>query len=148
MAKEQANEALIQLRKEYIERFNENIINLAMGRYLGGWTGEDEPMWGIIVRTDLGLRFHHFPHEGWMAAMFRVGSHGKAPKEKILFIPNDNIISVEFQTENSWWKKIFFNKQPLIVVKYRGECGVGGESGDEKTLLVETDPKGGSGIVK
>jgi hypothetical protein len=88
-------------------------------------------MWGLVIATDGGFRFHHFPNEGWIDAMSRAANGKDAPKEQTIFIPKDRLLSVEFHYEKSWWKRLFFNRQPMLNICYRNVDGA------ETELLAE-----------
>jgi hypothetical protein len=118
--------------QEYEEKCGEKIVAYTLGQYLSGWDEFNMPLWGLLIVTSGGFRFHHFPHEGWIQALSRFSSGGEAPKEKTLFIPKDQIVSVELRVEKSWWKKIFFPHLPTLVIRY-------GDKGGE--LVLETDQK-------
>ncbi|MDR1950553.1 MAG: hypothetical protein LBQ38_14280 [Spirochaetaceae bacterium] len=121
--------------REYGERYGEKVLAYSLGRYLSGWDGYDEPLWGLAIATDGGFRFHHFPHEGWLQALSRMTSGGEGPKEKTIFIPRDRLFSAELRIETSWLKKIFTPHPPILVIRYRTTAG---------TELAETELNGGT----
>ncbi|QQO09436.1 hypothetical protein [Breznakiella homolactica] len=121
-------------RKEYEERYGEKILAYGLGRYLGGWKEYDGEFWGLVIATEGGFRFHHFPHEGWLQMVSRSTTGGKPPQEKTIFVPRDSIVSAEYRTEKSWWRRILFPSHPLIAVKYRNAAGSG-------EILCETDSR-------
>jgi hypothetical protein len=118
--------------KDYGEKCGETVLAYTLGQYLSGWDEFNMPLWGLLIATSGGFRFHHFPHEGWIQALSRVSSGGDAPTEKTLFIPRDQLTSVELNVEKSKWKKILFPSSPRLVVRY-------GDTGGE--LVMETDQK-------
>ncbi|MDR2070834.1 MAG: hypothetical protein LBP81_05405 [Treponema sp.] len=122
--------------KEYEEKCGEKVLAYTLGQYLSGWEdfnlSQRESLWGLLIATSGGFRFHHFPHEGWIQALSRLSSGGDAPKEKTLFIPQDRLVSVELRVEKSLLKKIFLPSPPRLVIRY-------GDAGGE--LVMETDQK-------
>jgi hypothetical protein len=122
----------VRFWKEYEEKCGEKILAYTLGQYISGWDEYNLPLWGLLIATSGGFRFHHFPHEGWIQAMSRVSTGGDAPREKTIFIPKDQLVSVEFRVEKSLLKKVFFPRSPLLVVRY-------GDMGGE--LILETDQK-------
>jgi hypothetical protein len=119
--------------KQIFDSYGERVAAFTLGQYLAGWQGWNAPLWGLFVVTDKGVRFHHFPHEGWLGALFRAGTGGKGPEEKMLFIPNDAVVSCEFVEEKNFFKKIAFGNQPLTRIVYRDEEGA------ENELRIETN---------
>jgi hypothetical protein len=122
--------------KNYEEKCGETVLAYTLGQYLSGWDAFNLPkgttLWGLLIATSGGFRFHHFPHEGWIQALSRVSSGGDAPREKTIFIPRNQLTSVELTAEKSKWKKILFPSSPRLVVRY-------GDTGGE--LVMETDQK-------
>ncbi|MDR2403541.1 MAG: hypothetical protein LBD78_05880 [Spirochaetaceae bacterium] len=125
--------------REYEERSGEKVLAYSLGRYISGWDAYEEPLWGLVIATEGGFRFHHFPHEGWLQALSRLGAGGEAPKEKTIFISRDRILSVELRTETSWLKKLLLPRPPVLIVRYRKPAE--GEHGPEAELTVETEYK-------
>jgi hypothetical protein len=129
-----------QFWQDYAARYGETVLSYMLGRYLSGWDEFDlsrvQELWGLLIATSGGFRFHHFPHEGWLNAVVRVSTGAEAPKEKTLFIPVERILTAEIRREKSWWKRILFPHQPLLVLHYRGE------DGGEKVLTAETGSDG------
>jgi hypothetical protein len=118
---------------EYEEKLAEKVLEKSLGRYISG--GEyGEPLWGLVIVTSGGFRFHHFPHEGWLMAISRATTGGAAPKEKTIFIPKEGIVSTELRIEKRWWKRLLTPSMPMLFVRYRD-----GES--EAELIVEVDRK-------
>jgi hypothetical protein len=119
---------------EYEKRLGEKVLAHSLGRYLSGWSEFSVPLWGLIIATDAGFRFHHFPHEGWIQALARVsGGGGAQPEERTFFIPTRRIRSVELKMERSWWRKLLFALPPTLVLRYEDETG------EEANLIVESD---------
>ena len=118
--------------REYEENIGEKILVQSLGQYISGWEEFDDQghkdLWGIILSTSGGFRFHHFPRETWLDSF---SWNRKKPEEKIFFIPKENIISAELIKKKPWWKKIFWSSSPHLVINYR----LGSE--DERQLLVE-----------
>ncbi|MDR1903539.1 MAG: hypothetical protein LBQ88_14840 [Treponema sp.] len=122
--------------REYEARYGEKVLVSTLGRYIAGWDCYDLPFWGLLIATSGGFRVHAFPHEGWLEALSRVSSGGAPPGEKTIFIPQDCILSADLYAEHSWWKKFFFNRPPLLRIRYRNAAGAVME------LTAETDAKG------
>jgi hypothetical protein len=119
--------------KEYEEKTGEKVLAKSLGRYVSGWTEYTEPLWGLLIATSGGFRFHHFPHEGWLIALTRISSGGSPPREKTIFIPKENIKGVSLRTEPRWWKRFLFPSPPVICIRY------GTLDGGETELLAEAD---------
>jgi hypothetical protein len=109
------------------------VLAFTLGRYISGWAQYNLPLWGLLIATDGGFRFHHFPHEGWIEALSRMTTGGEGPKEKTIFIPKDWFLSVELRMEKAWWKKIFVPSPPRLCIRYRDTEGL------EDEFLAETD---------
>jgi hypothetical protein len=125
--------------RDYEEKVGEKVLARSLGRYLSGWEEFDSPqrnpLWGLLIVTGGGFRFHHFPQVSWLDALSRLNSGWEAPREKALFIPRDRIISVELRSEKSFWKRFFSPRLPLLIIRYRSE------DGQERELLAEADSK-------
>jgi hypothetical protein len=121
--------------RDYENRYGEKVLAFTLGRYISGWAQYDMPLWGLLIATDGGFRFHHFPHEGWIQAVSRVTTGGKAPQEKTIFIPKGWFVSVELRMEQVWWKKILSPHPPRLSIRYRNAEGA------EAEFLAETDQK-------
>ncbi|MDR2027939.1 MAG: hypothetical protein LBP93_00225 [Treponema sp.] len=121
--------------RDYEKRYGEKVLAFTLGRYISGWASYETPLWGLLIATGGGFRFHHFPHEGWIDAISRITTGGEAPQEKTIFIPKGWLVSVELRIEKSWWKKILSPHPPRLSVRYRTPEGV------EAELLAETDQK-------
>ena len=108
----------------YEKEIGEKVLGHALGQYLAGWDEFRVPLWGLLIATDAGFRFHHFPQEGWIQALSRVtGGGGDSPTEKTLFLPLSRIRSIELKTERSWLKRMLFARRPLLTVQYAREDG-------------------------
>jgi len=120
--------------REYEEKIGEKVLARSLGQYVSGWDEFDKtpgnPLWGLIMVTSGGFRFHHFPQTNWLTALAQIGPGGEAPKEKIIFIPGDSILSSVLHKESKWYKKIFSSVPPRLIIRYRSE------SGAEKDLLL------------
>jgi hypothetical protein len=123
--------------KEYEEKIQEKVLAKSLGRYISGWADYPEPLWGLLIATTGGFRFHHFPHEGWLIALTRVTTGGEPPKEKTIFILKEKISSVELRVEKRWWKKLLTPSLPLLELHYTGI------DGSDAVLLMETEAKAG-----
>jgi imidazoleglycerol phosphate synthase glutamine amidotransferase subunit HisH len=123
--------------REYEEKTGEKVLARCLGQYLSGWDEFDSKgwnaIWGLVIATTGGFRFHHFPHMGWIEAISRFGSGGEPPKEKTLFLPKERIISVRIVKETKLWKRIFSPSSPKLVISFRTETG------GEQTMTLETD---------
>jgi hypothetical protein len=124
--------------QEYEERTGEKILGRGLGKYVSGWDEFDEKklkgIWGLVITTSGGFRFHHFFQKTWMDSLFSSSSQAALPKDKTIFIPQEKIISTEFIEEKKWWKKIFTSSAPQLVIVYKDE-----QSGEEKRLVFEAE---------
>jgi hypothetical protein len=121
--------------KDYEKRLGEKVLGYCLGRYVRGWDSYPDPLWGLSIVSSGAYRFHHFPHEGWIEAMARAATGGKAPEEKVIVIPRDKILGAAFKQEKKILRRIFFSVQPWLCLKYRRE------DGSEAELIVESDTK-------
>jgi hypothetical protein len=125
--------------RDYENRIGEKVLARSLGRYLSGWDEFDasggNPLWGLLIVTEKGFRFHHFPQASWLEALSRFSSGWEPPQEKTFFIPRQSIITVELRKETSWWKRLLAPAPPTLVIRYRTEEGAGAE------LLAETDSR-------
>jgi hypothetical protein len=129
--------------REYEEKTGEKIIARGLGQYVSGWDefGDSgrNPVWGLIIATSGGFRFHHFPQNNWLSALF--GSGGEAQKEKTIFIPRKKIISANLHKETKWYMKLLSPGVPHLIIRYLNE------KNDEKDLLFNAEYKS-EGIVE
>jgi hypothetical protein len=123
--------------QEYGARYGETVYAYGLGRYISGWAGFKEALWGLLIATSGGFRFHHFPHEGWLEALSRTSFGGDAPKEKTLFIPHARILGVDLRIEKSWWSRLFNPSFPRVLIRYLPDAA--GEEGREGMLVLESD---------
>ncbi|MFA6505331.1 MAG: hypothetical protein WCT14_04490 [Treponemataceae bacterium] len=121
--------------REYSAKLGEEVLRFSLGRYVSGMRDMEGPLWGLVIVTDAGLRFHHFPHENWLASLTRVSGSKEAGKEKTFFIPTARILSSELVKEKSFWKRLFSSVSPRLVVRYRPSDTDTGES----TLVAELE---------
>jgi hypothetical protein len=124
---------------EYEEKTSEKVLARSLGQYVSGWEEFDKngwtAIWGLIIATSGGFRFHHFPHLGWIEAITHFTSGAEPPKEKTIFIPKERVISAKLIREIKWWKKIFSPSAPKLVIHYRNDAG------EERQMLLETEYK-------
>jgi hypothetical protein len=123
---------------DYEKRYGEKVFSHVLGKYLSGWPGYEYPLWGLLIATGGGLRFHHFPHEGWLQAQIRASSGAESPREKTIFIPRERLLSVELRLEKNWWKKTFSYRPPVLAIQYRREAPQKTEQESTGLLLAET----------
>jgi hypothetical protein len=133
-----------QFWRDYAARYGETIHAYGLARYISGWAEFRESLWGLLIATSGGCRFHHFPHEGWIQALSRTSLGGDAPQEKTLFIPRERLVGVELRIEKSWWKKVFNPALPQVLIRYRlegknAEEADGGRDSAGGTLVIEAD---------
>jgi hypothetical protein len=119
--------------KSYEAGLGEKVLSFALGQYLSGWAEYDPPLWGLLIATDRGFRFHHFPHEGWLQALSRFSTGGEPPTEKTIFIPGERIVRAELRRESSLLKRMFFASRPRFVLRYRDDNGA------EEEFIAEAD---------
>ena len=126
--------------QEYEENTGEKVIKRGLGKYISGWDEFDEKklggIWGLIIETSGGFRFHHFPQNSWIDVLTRFADSGQ-PKEKTIFLPQEIIISSQLIKETKWWKRIFLNTAPLLVIKYAYKTENSDETTREKKLIFE-----------
>jgi hypothetical protein len=121
--------------QDYEQRLGEKVLGYCLGHYIRGWDDYPDPLWGLSIVSSSAYRFHHFPHENWLAAMTRATTGDKAPEEKIVVIPRKNILGADFMKEPKLLKRIFFSLQPWLSVRYRKDDGT------EAELIVESETK-------
>ncbi|MCL2440419.1 MAG: hypothetical protein FWD14_01635 [Treponema sp.] len=122
--------------QEYEEKTGEKILARGLGKYICGWDEFDQKkwggIWGLLITTSGGFRFHHFPQHTWIDALTSF-ARTDIPKEKTIFLPQDKIISSDYITEKKWWKKILSPSTPKLKIKYTDE------NGNERLLLFEAE---------
>ena len=124
--------------REYEEKTGERVIARSLGQYVSGWekfAPLENPIWGLIIATSGGFRFHHFPQANWFNTLFRAAPGDEGPREKTIFIPRERIVSAELHKETKWWKKIFSPAPPRLVIRYQSETG------EERELLLFAEYK-------
>lgn len=120
--------------RDYETLHGEKVLAHALGCYMTGWQEFQGPLWGLLIATDGGFRFHHFPHEGWIQLLSRMsGSGGTPPTEKTIFIPRSRIVEVKLVLETSWLRKILSPSAPQLAIRFTNTDGT------EGLLLAETD---------
>jgi hypothetical protein len=121
--------------QEYEEKTGEKVLSRGLGKYISGWDEFDEKnlggIWGLIINTSGGMRFHHFPQHTWIDSLAARFTESDKVKEVSLYVSNEKIISVNQIKETKWWKKIFSPLPPNLVIMYS-------DNEIEKTLLFET----------
>jgi len=124
--------------REYEEKTGEKILARCLGKYISGWEefGIQKDIWGLVIFTSGGFRFHHFPQQNWIEFMFR-RTGAEESKEKTIFIPNEMIVAKRLVKESSWWKKLFSPYMPQLVIQYQDA------EENERQLLLEADTKSG-----
>jgi hypothetical protein len=128
--KEDGMETAEDFWAHYEAALGEKVAAHALGRYLGGWDAYDGPLWGLLIVTEHAFRFHHFAHANWLTVWL---SQGDGPKEKVIMIPAEKIVAVQFfDGRLPWWKKIFTNYQPLLTIRYQKDAG------DKGAIRIET----------
>jgi hypothetical protein len=119
--------------KEYEQKIGQKVLGYSLGQYIEGWDEYTQPMWGLVVAAEDSFIFHHFPHEGWLQALSRNATGGEGPKEKIITIHRDRLVSVRLDRQRSLWHRLIAYRPPRLVVRYRLE------NGTESELIAETD---------
>jgi len=112
--------------REYEEKTGEKVLSRGLGKYVSGWKEFDEKkwngIWGLLITTSGGFRFHHFPQNSLIDAFTRF-AETEPPKERTIFIPKEKIASLQLIKETKWWKKILSPSVPLLVIHYTDEAG-------------------------
>ena len=124
--------------REFEEKTGEKVLANSLGKYLSGWEEFDRfnitRLWGLIIATSGGFRFHHFPQRYWFEAFASLGKD-ESMREKTLFLPKSRIVEAGIRKESKWWKKILSPSAPKLAIRYRTD------SGNEQLLLLEIDFK-------
>jgi len=129
--------------KEFTEKTGETVLERGLGKYVCGWDEFDKKqlggLWGLIINTSGGFRFHHFPQNSFLDALFMSSVNAnEPPKEKTIFLPREKIISQEIIKEEKWWKRLIFNPTPQLVINYIDESP-DKSGGKDKKLVFEAE---------
>lgn len=123
--------------REYEEKTGEKVLSRSLGQYVSGWEEFDRQgwnaMWGLLIATSGGFRFHHFAQQNWLNSLLNFSSGNEGPKEKTLFLPGEQIIMAELRKETKWWKKIFNPSAPELIIRYRDSAGA------EQTMRLQAE---------
>jgi hypothetical protein len=115
--------------REYEEKIGEKVLSRGLGKYICGWKEFDEKewggIWGLLITTSGGFRFHHFSQNSWIDAFTRFAEK-EPPRERTIFIPKEKITSSQLIKETRWWKKILSPSVPQLVIYYTDEAGSAG----------------------
>jgi hypothetical protein len=122
--------------KEYEEKLGQKILGYGLGQYLDGWDEYDGPLWGLLIVAEDRFIFHHFAHEGWLDALTRITTGGEGPKEKVITLPVERLVSVELEKPRSWLARTFSPRVPRLIVRYKKE------DDSEGAFVAETDMRG------
>lgn len=121
--------------REYEEKTGEKVLARSLGKYLSGWDEFDEKkwggIWGLIITTSGGFRFHHFPQNSWIDALTKFAEKEQV-KEKTIFIPKEKIVSTDVIKETKWWKRVFSNLPPRLVVRFLDDAPPGSDAVEKK----------------
>jgi hypothetical protein len=117
--------------QEFAEKTGETVLERGLGKYVSGWEKFDKEktngIWGLVIHTSGGFRFHHFPQyslpiPGFAPVLAAFAAHLKdPPNERTIFIPKEKIISQKIIKEEKWYKRLFYNSAPQLVINYREE---------------------------
>ena len=136
MLTKKADKSTEQFWLEYEKKNGEKVLTRALGKYLSGWKEFDEKkwsgIWGLIITTSGGFRFHNFPQNSWIDAFTQFAAK-EPPKERTIFIPQEKIVTTETIIEKKWWKKFFTPSPPYLVIIYLDD------EGNEKKLIFENN---------
>ena len=119
--------------REYEEKTGEKVLARCLGQYISGWEefGNLTGIWGLIIFTSGGFRFHHFPQQSWIDALTRF-ANSDTPKERTIFVPKENIVNMRLFEESKWWKKLS-KSVPVLIIQYRDRAD------SERQLLLNAD---------
>jgi len=125
--------------REYEEKTGEKVLARGLGKYVSGWDEFDKNrwsgLWGLVINTSGGFRFHHFPQNSFFDALIHLAANEKEPqKEKTIFLPREKIISQALIKEEKWYKRLFIRSTPRLVINYIDESGK-----TEKKLVFEAE---------
>jgi len=128
--------------QEYEEKTGEKILKRGLGKYISGWNEFDEKkwggIWGLLITTSGGFRFHHFPQYSWIDSFTSFAQ--KVPlKEKTLFIPDECIVSTEYIKEKNILKKVFVHTPPRLIIRYFYPQSEDVSGREEKRLIFEAE---------
>ncbi len=111
--------------KEYAEKHGETVFAHSLGRYIGGWADDPDtlrtPLWGLIIATSGGFRFHHFAQDSVVSTLWRLNGGRDSSKELEIYIPKLSIINIDFYKEGSAWRRLLFATPPQLTLNYRDE---------------------------
>jgi hypothetical protein len=134
--------------QEFTEKTGETVLERGLGKYVCGWEEFDKEkmngIWGLIINTSGGFRFHHFPQyslpiPGIAPFLVTLSADSKdKPKEITIFIPKEKIISQKIIKEEKWYKRLFCNSAPQLVINYKDETPEG-FGGKDKKLIFEAE---------
>ncbi|WP_461247031.1 hypothetical protein [Treponema sp. R6D11] len=129
--------------REYEEKTGEKVLARGLGKYVCGWEEFDKKgwngLWGLIINTSGGFRFHHFPQNSIFDALTQFAANTKEPpKEKTIFIPKEKIISQKIIKEEKWYKRLFSRSVPQLIVYYRDEL-LNESTEKDKKLVFEAE---------
>ena len=126
--------------QNFEEKTGERILVHSLGQYISGWDEFDrrkwKDLWGLVIVTSAGIRFHHFPQRSLFDSLTSLTGN-ELSREKTFFIPKENYVSVTLIKETKWWKKIYKNAHPRMIIRY-----LGGEENEGQLLMelpFETD---------
>lgn len=119
--------------RDYEEKVGERVLKYALGRLASGAEELEGPLWGLVIATEGGFRFHHFPSDNWLSLVFRASKNRGTPEEKTLFVPKERIVSAAAKRKQSLLQRIFAPVPPTLELRY---CR---SDGGEGIMLVEVD---------
>jgi len=139
MTEKKEKKSMEDFWNEYEESTGEKVLERSLGKYISGWDEFDNKklggIWGLIITTSGGFRFHHFPQNTWIDAFTSGFYSNEKVKEKTIFIPNELITSIKIIKETRWWVKLFTRCPPQLVIKFKEDA----ENAQEKQLLFESE---------
>jgi len=111
--------------RDYEAKIGEKILRYDFGHYRSGWDEFTSDLWGLVIISEGGFRFHHFPHESWFGSLTRGGGE-VTQTEKTLHIPKSSFVSIELKQEKSLLRRIFTPIMPQMLLNYRKVDGTDG----------------------